>query len=98
MHEIARAVTDSEENGFVKIHVKGRTDKILGATIVARHAGDMINEITLAMVTGIGLRTLARVIHAYPTQAAAIQQAAQAYYRTRFTPRLQARARRWLAR
>lgn len=98
MHEIARAVTDSEENGFVKIHVKGRTDKILGATIVARHAGDMINEITLAMVAGIGLRTLARVIHAYPTQAAAIQQAAQAYYRTRFTPQIQARARRWLAR
>ncbi|WP_430389816.1 mercuric reductase [Dyella sp. 20L07] len=98
MHEIARAVTDSEENGFVKIHVKSRTDKILGATIVARHAGDMINEITLAMVAGIGLRTLARVIHAYPTQAAAIQQAAQAYYRTRFTPRIQARARHWLAR
>lgn len=98
MHEIDRAITDSEEDGFVKIHVKGHTDKILGATIVARHAGDMINEITLAMVAGIGLRTLARIIHAYPTQAAAIQKAAQAYYRTRFTPVVQARVRRWLAR
>ncbi|GGA02604.1 mercuric reductase [Dyella caseinilytica] len=98
MHEIDRAATDSQQDGFVKIHVKGRTDKILGATIVARHAGDMINEVTLAMVAGIGLRTLARVIHAYPTQAAAIQKAAQAYYRTRFTPSIQARARRWLAR
>lgn len=98
MHEIDRAVTDSEENGFVKIHVKGKTDEILGATIVARHAGDMINEITLAMVAGIGLRTLARVMHAYPTQSSAIQKAAQAYYRTRFTSRVQARAQRWLAR
>ena len=98
MHEIDRAMTDSAQDGFVKIHLKGRTDKILGATIVGRHAGDMINEVTLAMVTGIGLRTLARVIHAYPTQAAAIQKAAQAYYRTRFTSSIQARARRWLAR
>jgi pyruvate/2-oxoglutarate dehydrogenase complex dihydrolipoamide dehydrogenase (E3) component len=98
MHEIDRAMTDSAEDGFVKIHVKGHTDKILGATIVGRHAGDMINEVTLAMVSGIGLRTLARVIHAYPTQASAIQKAAQAYYRTRFTTSIQARARRWLAR
>jgi pyruvate/2-oxoglutarate dehydrogenase complex dihydrolipoamide dehydrogenase (E3) component len=98
MHEIDRAVTDGEEDGFVKIHVKGRTDKILGATIVARHAGDMINEITLAMVAGIGLRTLARVVQAYPTQGAAIQRAAQAYYRARFTPSIQARLRRWLTR
>ena len=98
LHEIDRAVTDSEENGFVKIHAKGKTDEILGATIVARHAGDMINEITLAMMAGIGLRTLAKVMHAYPTQAMAVQMAAQAYYRTRFTSRIQARARRWLAR
>ncbi len=98
MHEIDRAVTDSEEGGFVKIHVRERTDKILGATIVARHAGDMINEITLAMVAGIGLRTLARVIHAYPTQAEAIRRAADAYSRTRLTARIQSRLRRWLAR
>ncbi|MDR3387680.1 MAG: mercuric reductase [Rudaea sp.] len=98
MHEIDRAVTDSEDGGFVKIHVRERTDQILGATIVARHAGDMINEITLAMVAGIGLRTLARVIHAYPTQAEAIRQVADAYNRTRLTPRIQSRLRRWLAR
>jgi len=78
MHDIDRAVADSEETGFVKIHVKEGTDRILGATIVARHAGDMINEITLAMVAGIGLRTLARVIHAYDTQAEAIVKAAHA--------------------
>jgi pyruvate/2-oxoglutarate dehydrogenase complex dihydrolipoamide dehydrogenase (E3) component len=78
MHEVDRAIADGEERGFVKIHVKERTDRILGATIVARHAGEMISEITLAMVAGIGLRTLARVIHPYPTQADAIRMAADA--------------------
>ncbi len=91
MHEIDRAIIDSESAGFVKVHVRGRTDRILGATIVARHAGDMINEITLAMVAGIGLRKLSRVLHAYPTQAEAIRQAADAYNRARLTPRVRAR-------
>jgi pyruvate/2-oxoglutarate dehydrogenase complex dihydrolipoamide dehydrogenase (E3) component len=93
MHEVDRAVIDSEENGFVKIHVREGTDRILGATVVARDAGDMINEITLAMVAGIGLRTLSKVIHAYPTQAEAIQRAAQAYCRTRFAPGIRERLR-----
>ena len=97
MHEVDRAIADGEDAGFVKIHVKERTDRILGATIVARHAGEMINEITLAMVAGIGLRTLARVIHAYPTQADAVKRAADAYNRTRLTPIVQALLRRWLA-
>jgi pyruvate/2-oxoglutarate dehydrogenase complex dihydrolipoamide dehydrogenase (E3) component len=83
MHDVDRAIADDEEVGFVKINVRERTDRILGATIVARHAGEMISEITLAIVAGVGLRTLARVIHAYPTQAEAIRKAADAYMRTR---------------
>jgi pyruvate/2-oxoglutarate dehydrogenase complex dihydrolipoamide dehydrogenase (E3) component len=82
MHDVDRAIADSEDTGFVKIHVHERTGRILGATIVARHAGDLINEITLAMVAGLGLRTLARAIHAYDTQAEAIGTAAAAYGRT----------------
>jgi pyruvate/2-oxoglutarate dehydrogenase complex dihydrolipoamide dehydrogenase (E3) component len=78
MHEVDRAITDSEEAGFVKIHVREGSDRILGATIVARHAGDMINEITLAMVANIGLGRLADVVHTYDTQAEAIQRAAKA--------------------
>ena len=97
MHDVDRAIADSEETGFVKVHVKERTDRIVGATIVARHAGDMINEITLAIVAGIGLRTLARVIHAYPTQAEAIKMAADAYSRTRLTPTIRSLLQRWLA-
>ena len=57
----------------------------------------MINEITLAMVAGIGLKTLASVIHAYPTQAEAIKKAADAYSRTRLTPSIRKLLRRWLA-
>jgi len=97
MHDVDRAITDSEDAGFVKIHVRERTDRILGATIVARHAGEMINEITLAMVAGIGLRTLSNVIHAYPTQAEAIRKAADAYSRTRLTPTIQSLLARWVS-
>jgi pyruvate/2-oxoglutarate dehydrogenase complex dihydrolipoamide dehydrogenase (E3) component len=83
MHDVDRAVTDGDEDGFLKIHVKDGTDEILGATVVARHAGEMINELSLAITAGIGLAELGRVIHTYPTQAGAIKMAADAYYRTR---------------
>ncbi|MBW4595212.1 MAG: mercuric reductase [Brasilonema angustatum HA4187-MV1] len=85
--DIDRAVADGEEEGFVKIHHRKGSDKILGATIVARHAGEMISQITTAIVGNIGLNKLAQVIHPYPTQAEAIRKAADAYYlSTAFTP------------
>jgi pyruvate/2-oxoglutarate dehydrogenase complex dihydrolipoamide dehydrogenase (E3) component len=96
MHDVDRAVCDGEEEGFVKIHVRDGSDRILGATVVARHAGEMISGLSLAISAGIGLRTLARVIHAYPTQAEAIKMAADAYSRTRLTPTLKSLAKRWL--
>ena len=97
LREVDRAITDGEEEGFVKVHVKKGTDQILGATIVARHAGEMISEITLAMVGKVGLRTIANVIHPYPTQAEAIRQTADAYNRTRLTPQVKKLFTRWLA-
>lgn len=98
MHEVDRAITDGEEEGFVKIHVREGSDQILGATIVARQAGEMINSISLAMVMGVGLQALADVVHAYPTQGAAIRQAADAYARTWLTTGRLRRMRRWWAR
>jgi pyruvate/2-oxoglutarate dehydrogenase complex dihydrolipoamide dehydrogenase (E3) component len=83
MHDIDRAMIDGQEKGFVKIHVREGTDEILGATIVASHAGEMINEITLAIGAGIGLSALGQVIHAYPTQAMAIKMAAAACAKSR---------------
>ncbi|NJR40608.1 MAG: FAD-containing oxidoreductase, partial [Leptolyngbyaceae cyanobacterium CSU_1_4] len=66
------------------------TDKILGATLVARHAGEMISEITTAMIGKVGLSKLSSVIHPYPTQAEGIKKAADAYRRTLLTPRSKA--------
>ena len=88
LKDVDRAVIEGEGEGMVKVHVKRGTDSIVGATIIARHAGDMISEITLAMVGGMGLGTIAGVIHPYPTQAEAIKQVADAYNRTRLTPRV----------
>ncbi|MGA7622109.1 MAG: mercuric reductase [Candidatus Acidiferrales bacterium] len=86
MHDVHRAIADGEEEGFVKISVKEGTDRILGATVVARHAGEMINDISLAITSGISLRALASVIHPYPTQAQAIKMAADACCKARFRP------------
>ena len=97
LSEVDRAIVDGETEGFVKIHVKQGTDQILGATIVARHAGEMISEVTTAMVGGLGLGKLAGVIHPYPTQAEAISQTGDLYNRTRLTPRVKRLFTRFLA-
>ncbi|GAC1468983.1 MAG: mercuric reductase [Isosphaeraceae bacterium] len=94
--EVDRAVLDGETSGFVKIHTRAGTDEILGATVVARHAGEMISELTLAVVGGLGLKTLARTIHPYPTQAEAIKKVADAYNRSRLTPTVKGLFTRWL--
>ncbi|MGB3491481.1 MAG: hypothetical protein WBA57_02050, partial [Elainellaceae cyanobacterium] len=86
-HDVDRAIADGEEEGFVKILHKRGSDKILGATIVARHAGDMISEVTTAIVGGLGLSQMSSVIHPYPTQADAIKKAADAYRRTLLSDR-----------
>jgi pyruvate/2-oxoglutarate dehydrogenase complex dihydrolipoamide dehydrogenase (E3) component len=86
LKEVDRALLDGEEEGFVKILVKAGSDKILGATIVASHAGEMISEVTCAMAGNVGLGALAGVIHPYPTQAEAIRATGDLYNRTRLTP------------
>jgi pyruvate/2-oxoglutarate dehydrogenase complex dihydrolipoamide dehydrogenase (E3) component len=86
MSSVDRAIADGEESGFVKIHHKKGSDEILGATIVARHAGEMISEVTAAIVNKVGLNGLSSVIHPYPTQAEGIKKAADAYRRTLLTP------------
>ncbi len=86
---VDRAIYDGEMEGFVKILHQRGSDRILGATIVARHAGEMISEITFAIATKQGLNALSSVIHSYPTQADAIKKAADAYRKTLLTPRTQ---------
>ena len=84
--DVDRAIADGEEQGFVKIHHKKGSDEIVGATIVAPHAGEMISEVTAAIVGKLGLNTLSSVIHPYPTQAEGIKKAADAYRRTLLKP------------
>ncbi|MEM8830137.1 MAG: mercuric reductase [Cyanobacteria bacterium P01_G01_bin.19] len=83
--DVDRALADGETEGFLKILHKRGSDEILGATIVARHGGEMISEITTAIIGEMGLSKLSTVIHPYPTQASAIKQAADAYRRTLLT-------------
>jgi pyruvate/2-oxoglutarate dehydrogenase complex dihydrolipoamide dehydrogenase (E3) component len=97
MSDVDRALADGDDEGFLKIHLQQGGDKILGATIVARHAGDMISEITTAMVGGIGLGSFAGIIHPYPTQMEIVRKAADAYNRTKLTPTLSKILKRYFA-
>lgn len=95
--DIDRAILAGETDGFVKIHARKGTDQIIGATIVAPHAGDLISEITLAMKHGIGLKQIGSTIHPYPTQAEAIRKLGDQYNRTRLTPFVKSLFRKWLS-
>jgi len=97
MAENDRAITEGETEGFVKVIVKKGTDQILGATIVASHAGEMINEISVAMAAKMGLGKIGGVIHPYPTQSEAIKRVAGLYNQTRLTPAVAKLMKKWLA-
>ncbi len=86
LSDIDRALLDGETGGFARVHLKKGSDIILGATVVARHAGEMINELSLALTAGLGLSAIGKTIHPYPTQAEAIKRLADMYNRTRLTP------------
>jgi len=87
LEDVDRAVVESEETGFAKVLTVKGCDKILGATIVAPHAGDLLHEFVLAMKAGLGLGTIASTIHAYPTFAELARKAGDKYNKTRLTPR-----------
>ncbi len=74
--DLDRAITDGEDHGFVKILTPKGKDKILGATIVGYHAGDLLAEFTLAMENGLGLNDILSTIHPYPTFSEATKFAA----------------------
>ena len=96
LSEVDRAILDAEDNGFVRVYA-GRKGIILVATIVASHAGDAISEISLAMTHGLGLGSIAKTIHPYPTRAEAIRKVGDAYNRTRLTPFVKRLFAKWLS-
>ena len=87
LDEVDRAILDGENEGFARVHIKKGTDRILGATIVAAHAGDMISEFSVAMKAGAGAKTIAATIHPYPTQAEVNKKVVNLWRKAHFTQR-----------
>jgi pyruvate/2-oxoglutarate dehydrogenase complex dihydrolipoamide dehydrogenase (E3) component len=86
MAEVDRARLEGAAEGFFRVYLKRRSDRILGATMVAEHAGEIISQITTAMVGGMGLGSLGAAIFPYPTRAEVVRKAADAHRRKRLTP------------
>jgi pyruvate/2-oxoglutarate dehydrogenase complex dihydrolipoamide dehydrogenase (E3) component len=89
LHHVDRAVLDGETEGFLRVHLNKGTDRMLGATLVAEHAGEMISEMSVAMTAGLGLGRIGATIHPYPTQAEVFRKAADALRRQKLTPTVQ---------
>ncbi len=83
--DLDRAIADGEPHGFVKVITKKGSDKILGATIVGEHAGDLLVEFVAAMKHGFGLEGILNTIHTYPTLGEANKYAAGVYKRSTAT-------------
>jgi pyruvate/2-oxoglutarate dehydrogenase complex dihydrolipoamide dehydrogenase (E3) component/uncharacterized membrane protein YdjX (TVP38/TMEM64 family) len=79
LDEHDRAIADGEARGCIRLITPRGSDRILGATIVASHAGDTIAEFVLAMRHGLGLRKILSTVHIYPTLAEANKAAAGAW-------------------
>ena len=73
---VDRFQTEGERRGFAKLHCKKGTDKLVAATVVSQHAGEIIAELSLAITNGMRLRQIQKSIHAYPTRAEIIRNTA----------------------
>jgi pyruvate/2-oxoglutarate dehydrogenase complex dihydrolipoamide dehydrogenase (E3) component len=95
--DVDRAIVDGETAGFLRVHADAKSGRILGATLVGAHAGELISQITAAVVAGTSLTQLSAVIHPYPTLSEAVRKAADAHRRRGLTPFRQRLLRRFLA-
>lgn len=94
--EMDRAVLDGDDDGFARVYAEKKSGRILGATLVARHAGEMIAEMSLAITAGLTLGAVSKTIHPYPTQAEAWKRVGDAWSRSRLTPRVRGFFERYL--
>ena len=85
LDDVDRAKLDGETEGFLRLYLAKGKDRILGGTLVAAHAGDMIGILSLAITHKIGLGKFASTIFPYPTQGEIFKKAGDAYNRTRLT-------------
>ena len=83
-----RAILDGEEKGFAVIHCRKGTSQVVGGTIVASHAGEMIGELSLLMTRRLSISALSSTIHCYPTQVEVLKRIGDQYNKGRLTPRV----------
>ena len=93
--DVDRARLDGEDQGFLRLYLSKGNDKILGGTLVAAHAGDMIGVLSLAMAQGIGLGQFSNTIFPYPTQGEIFRKAGDTYMRTKLTPTARSLLQTW---
>jgi pyruvate/2-oxoglutarate dehydrogenase complex dihydrolipoamide dehydrogenase (E3) component len=86
--KIDRALCDRTDQGFILLHIAPVTGKLYGAHIVGENAGEMINELALAMHHGLSLRDISGTLHAYPTYLLGVRRAADQWYVRQGSPRI----------
>ncbi len=97
MSDVDRAIVERTEEGFAKVLTRKRSGEILGATIVAEGAGDLLQVFAVAMKSGIGLGGISRAIQPYPTRGELAHRIADRQRQTRLTAATK-RVLRWLFR
>ncbi len=95
MRDVDRAILDGDTEGFARVHVRAGSDTIVGATVVAAHAGDLIAEYTLCITHGLGLGAIGSTIHPYPTHGDALRKTADAWRKTKLTPTVRSLFAKW---
>jgi pyruvate/2-oxoglutarate dehydrogenase complex dihydrolipoamide dehydrogenase (E3) component len=86
LEEVDRARLEGRTEGFVRVHLKRGSDTLLGATIVAEHAGDLVAQVAQAMTAGVGLGKVGETVFPYPTVAEGLRRAADRWRRGKLTP------------
>lgn len=95
--EVDRCVLDGETEGFVKVYVRHKSDKIVGATAVGKRAGELMGTLALAMAQGSGLKQMAKTIFPYPTESEVFRRLGDQYNRSRLSPWIKWLLARWIA-
>jgi pyruvate/2-oxoglutarate dehydrogenase complex dihydrolipoamide dehydrogenase (E3) component/uncharacterized membrane protein YdjX (TVP38/TMEM64 family) len=95
LDDLDRAITESEDHGFIKVLTAPGKDKILGAVVVGAHAGEILAEFTLAMKHGLGLNKILGTIHPYPTWNEAAKYAAGEWKRAHAPARVLSLLEKW---
>jgi len=88
LHDVDRARLDGDDEGFLRVHFREGSDRIVAATLVASHAGEIIGQLSMAMQQGLGLSAIGATVFPYPTEAEVIRKSADAWRKRKLSPRV----------